>query len=352
MIKYIGSKRRLVPLLLGVVDALPGVERVLDLFSGTSRVSLALKQRGYAVTANDHNTYAWVLARCFVKADGDRVRDEALEHARALAALPPRPGWFTDTYCNRARFFHPTNGARIEAAREAIRLWNLEEDLEAVLLVTLMLAADRVDSTTGVQMAYLKEWAPRALNDLELRVPELLGGTGRAWQMEAHEAAARADVDLAYLDPPYNQHSYRSNYHVWETLVRWDRPDTYGVAQKREDCRTEKSAFNSKPGILPALERALDALDCRYVLLSYNDEGHVPPDAMEAMLSSRGHWARLAVDQERYVGAKIGIHNPKGEKVGRVGRLRNRELLYVLTKVAADLEPLSRAELPVDVRLG
>ena len=50
-------------------------------------------------------------------------------------------------------------------------------------------------------------------------------------------------VDCAYLDPPYNQHSYFANYHVWETLMRWDAPETYGVACKRIDCRSTKSAF-------------------------------------------------------------------------------------------------------------
>ena len=85
MIKYIGSKRRLIPLIAAVVEALPGVDRVLDLFSGTSRVGRALKERGYEVVANDHNTYAWVLARCFVQADGERVQDEARRLALEMA---------------------------------------------------------------------------------------------------------------------------------------------------------------------------------------------------------------------------------------------------------------------------
>ena len=97
-----------------------------------------------------------------------------------------------------------------------------------------------MDSTTGVQMAYVKQWAPRSFNPLELRVPELLAGGGRAIRGDAVELVrgrALGHFDLAYLDPPYNQHRYFTNYHVWETLVAWDAPEAYGVARKRVDAR-------------------------------------------------------------------------------------------------------------------
>ena len=128
----------------------------------------------------------------------------------------------------------------MDAIRERIAELELDPELEAVALVSLMEGADRVDSTTGVQMAYLKEWAPRALKDLELRMPRILPGAGEAHRLEAPDAAAKLAADVAYIDPPYNQHSYLGNYHIWETLVRWDKPETYGVACKRVDCRDYK----------------------------------------------------------------------------------------------------------------
>ena len=90
-----------------------------------------------------------------------------------LNRLPGVPGYFTRTFCEDARYFQPKNGARIDAMREAIAAQPLEAALESILLVSLMEAADRVDSTVGLQMAYLKQWAPRAHNDLELRLPVL-----------------------------------------------------------------------------------------------------------------------------------------------------------------------------------
>ena len=117
-----------------------------------------------------------------------------------------------------------------------------------------MLAADRVDSTTGVQMAYLKQWAPRAHHDLELRRPDLIAGAGRTVRGDARQTVDGLEpVDLMYLDPPYNQHRYFTNYHIWETLVRWDAPEHYGVACKRVDSRDEatKSVFNLQAARCP-----------------------------------------------------------------------------------------------------
>ncbi len=120
MIKYLGSKRLLAPAIVEAVRALPGVRTVVDLFSGTARVGHALKAAGYRVLANDHNAYAATLARCYVQADADDHARDAERLVAELNALPGRPGYFTETFCERSRFFHPDNGARVDAMREAI----------------------------------------------------------------------------------------------------------------------------------------------------------------------------------------------------------------------------------------
>ena len=135
MIKYLGSKRRIVPLLLRVVRAMRSVRTVVDLFAGTSRVGHALKGAGYRVLANDHNAYAETLARCYVQADAEDVLPAAQALLPELAALPGEPGHFTATWCEQSRFLHPRNGARIEAIRNAIAARALPPELEAVLQV-------------------------------------------------------------------------------------------------------------------------------------------------------------------------------------------------------------------------
>jgi adenine-specific DNA-methyltransferase len=337
MIKYIGSKRKLIPELLQVMAALPDVHTVLDLFSGTARVGSALRSLGYRVTANDHNLYAFTLASCYVAADRGLHEETAARHLMELNGLPGNPGYFTRTFCEEARYFQPKNGARIDAIRESIAERGLPKEIEAILLVALMEAADRVDSTVGLQMAYLKQWAPRAYNDLELRMPELNGGPpGQARMLEAIACARIGSYDVVYLDPPYNQHKYLSNYHVWESLVRWDKPEVYGIARKRVDCRDYRSAFNSRKLIQSALRDVIDTLDARFLVVSFNDEGHLSEAELRAMLERRGQVAVLRVDARRYVGAKIGIYNPAGVKTGSISHLRNQELIFVVA-CGADL---------------
>jgi adenine-specific DNA-methyltransferase len=336
VIKYLGSKRRLVPVLAQVCAA-SGARTAVDLFTGTTRVAQAFKAQGLAVTALDSARYAHVFAQTYIATDATTTDMAALEAAIAhLNGLPGRAGYVHDTFCSEARFFQPFNGARIDAVRDAIASDYAGSPLYPLLLTSLIEAADRVDSTTGVQMAYVKQWAPRSARPLTLRLPELLAGGGRAVMGDALElTAGLGSFDLGYVDPPYNQHRYFTNYHVWETLVAWDAPEAYGVARKRIDARdpSTHSAFNSKRTMPDALRQVVRTLDCELLVLSYNDEAWLSVDELEAACRDGGGGGRevatLSFDSARYVGAQIGIHNPAGDKVGQVSHLSNKELLVI-----------------------
>jgi adenine-specific DNA-methyltransferase len=344
VIKYLGSKRRLVPVLAELCER-ARARCALDLFTGTTRVAQAFKATGATVTALDSTRLASTLAACYVATDARAVDAASLEATLArLNTLPGRAGYVTETFCGRSRFFQPHNGERIDAVRDAIERDHAGDALYPVLLTSLLEAADRVDSTTGVQMAYVKAWAPRSYRPLELRAPVLLAGGGRAVRGDAcTEAATLGEFDLAYLDPPYNQHRYESNYHIWETIVAWDAPEHYGVACKRAETRTmARSPFNARrlmPGALAGVVRDVRA---RVLVLSHNDESWVGLDELVEMCRVRGHVEVLGFDSARYVGARIGIHNPAGERVGEVGRVRNVE--YVL--VAGDRAEVRRLVAP------
>ncbi len=336
MIKYIGSKRRLVPVLTRICQA-SGATTALDLFTGTTRVAQAFKAQGVHVTGVDSARYAHTFARTYIETDAAATDAVALQAAVThLNGLPGQPGYVTETFSHEARFFQPHNAARIDAVRDAIDSEYAGSPLFPLLLTSLIEAADRVDSTTGVQMAYVKQWAPRSAKPLELRVPELLAGPGRALLGDAVELTSPSGpglghFDLAYLDPPYNQHRYFTNYHVWETLVAWDAPEAYGVARKRLDARdpSTHSAFNSKRTMAAALESVVHSVDCDLLVLSYNNESWLGLEQLEAMCAIQGSVATLAFDSARYVGARIGIFDPSGRKVGRVSHLSNQELLVI-----------------------
>ena len=333
MIKYLGSKRRLLDAIVGTVRPIVTQGTVVDLFSGTARVGHALKSSGYRVLSNDYSAYGHALATCYVQADVGDWEGAAGHLIAELQQVPPARGYVTETFCEKARFFTPENGAKIDAIRAEIARRCLPPELEAVALVSLMEAADRVDSTTGVQMAYLKQWAPRASKALALRLPALLprtaSGKGQAYRLDALVAAKSLSGDVGYLDPPYNQHSYLGNYHIWETLVRWDAPEPYGVAMKRTDTRERASVFNSRPGHAAAMAEVINSLDVACLIVSFNNEGFLSREALVQMLSARGDVLVIERDYTRYVGAQIGIHNPSGKKVGTVSHLHNKELIFV-----------------------
>ena len=362
MIKYLGSKRRLVPVLARICQA-SGATTALDLFTGTTRVAQAFKAHGAHVTAVDSARYAHTFARTYIETDAAATDAGALQAAIThLNGLPGTPGYVTETFSHQARFFQPHNAARIDAVRDAIDSEYAGSPLYPLLLTSLIEAADRVDSTTGVQMAYVKQWAPRSAKPLQLRVPELLEGPGRAIQGDAVELTAQSGTasaagpglghfDLAYLDPPYNQHRYFTNYHVWETLVAWDAPEAYGVARKRVDARdpSTHSAFNSKRAMPEALAAVVQSVDCDLLVLSYNNESWLGLEELTAMCtdggrSGRRHVATLAFDSARYVGARIGIFDPSGRKVGRVGHLSNKELLVIAGEQALVRRVMEAAE--------
>jgi adenine-specific DNA-methyltransferase len=135
---------------------------------------------------------------------------------------------------------------------------------------------------------------------------------------------------------------YFTNYHVWETLIRWDAPDHYGVACKRADSRSAatRSDFNSKQTMPTALAGLVAAVDATVVVVSYNDESWLGREELAGMCAARGHVEVLEFDSKRYVGAQIGIHGPAVQKVGQVSHLRNVERLAVCGPRTAVLDAI------------
>lgn len=332
MIKYLGSKRTLLPLIREMAAA-SQARTALDLFSGTTRIARAFKGLGIQTIASDSASYSEVFAKTWIELDATEAdQGELFAAIERLNRLPGAPGYFTQKFSTEAQFFQAKNAERIDAIREQIELEYRGSWLYFPLLTSLIQAADRVDSTTGQQMAFLKSWSLRSGYELELRDPELLPGTGQSLRGDAVALAANLPaVDLAYLDPPYNQHRYFGNYHIWESLVRWDKPETYGVANKRVDSKSaeNRSAFNSRKTMPQALEKVMRETRAKNLILSFNNESWISTDELINIASERGHVKVLDIDFKRYVGSKIGVYNKAGDKVGEPGNSRNVEHLLI-----------------------
>jgi adenine-specific DNA-methyltransferase len=309
-VRYIGSKERLLPFLEAALDdhgAAGGV--FCDAFSGTTVVARLAKRRGYRVIANDTLYFSYVLQRAYLCCAGPPrfaglscARDAPTPEAALAAtihylnALPPAPGFVYAHYSpgpdgEGRRYLSAANAARVDAIRAQIAAWTgaglLADEEPYVLLAALIEAVPFVSNISGTYGAYLKGWDPRALKPLTLRPPAIApGGPGHeAHQGDAAAVAARP-CDVLYLDPPYNSRSYASNYHLLETIARYDAPAPQGKTGLRPD--EPRSAYNAPASAAAALRALVRGARCRRLLLSYNSEGLIPEAEILAILGERG----------------------------------------------------------------
>lgn len=126
VVKYIGSKRVLVPAIERMARALP-VASACDVFAGTTRVGQGLRRAGLRVHSNDLATYSEVLGQAYIAADETVDRERLRGLLKHLSGLPGEHGYFTETFCVQSRFFQPENGRRVDAIRNEIDRLGLSE---------------------------------------------------------------------------------------------------------------------------------------------------------------------------------------------------------------------------------
>lgn len=328
--RYIGSKENLLPFIEHTVAAYGLTGGVFgDLFAGTTVVGRHFKRLGYQVLSNDLMAYSFAFGKAYIENnavpgfaglvlprrpqplrlfDLDTTRlEEVLAY---LNALPPVRGFMFAHYCDEGTagqehprmYFSAANAGRIDAIRACLADWSaagtITESEFYILLAALLEAIPGVSNTTGTYGAFLKYWEARSQKTLALTVPPLVPGRGdhRAYRQDANALARAIACDVLYLDPPYNGRQYATNYHILETVARWDAPVVYGKSGLRpyEDA---KSVYCRQDTALRALHDLACHACCRLFLLSYNSEGIMPHEAICEVLRERG---RLEVREQSY----------------------------------------------------
>jgi len=304
-----------------------------DAFAGTGVVSRMAKTLGYRVIANDWEPYAKAINNCYIAASAPPAfaRLGGYDNAiAALNALPPRIDWITDHLCPRddaqhdvrvdRMFYMRKNGMRIDAIRPQIAEWRqvgLIDELEQdCLLAPLLYQTCYTSNTSGVFKGFHNGWGGqtrtalyRIAGDLRL-APAVFHDNGMRNEVlceDAQRAAERlrgTEVTVAYLDPPYNQHPYGSNYHVLNSVSLWDKPVTSKSITPRTksairlDWRTERrSAYNYADEAASAYRKLLDTLGARYVLTSYSTDGTIRLGDLLAANAVRG---RVRLEMKGY----------------------------------------------------
>src|SRR5258708_3707210 len=313
--RYIGNKTRLLPFILRTLgkSEIP-VGSVHDAFAGTASVSRALKVQGWRVHSSDLLMSSYVFQRAYVVADcADPLLDDM---AGELASVTPHEGFislnFSPAGGNESKgrmYFTPTNAGRIDAAREEVDTWRksgkVGEDSYYLLLAAIIEGADRVANTAGVYASYMKRWQPNARRTFEI-VPEMPVKGARPAQahlMDATEAARSiGEVDLVYIDPPYNSRQYVAYYHIPEILARgWTElaPAIRGKVGllAGEEGRSQWSHGRRVQKLFSAL---LSATTATHALVSLNSHGHLAPDTLLSLLTRASADGNVSHFSQRY----------------------------------------------------
>ena len=353
LITYIGNKRALLPLIqrgVAAVRARLGAGhkmRALDAFSGSGVVSRLLKQHCSHLYCNDLENYSRILNTCYLSNHSSPHLQHLPELHRELCAqieAHPTPGLITELYApaddahirpGERAFYTHRNAVFLDTARQAIE--QLPQELRPYFLAPLLTQASVHTNTSGVFKGFHKnaegigQFGGRARNALQrilapISLPLPLFSRHECevsvLQQDALQAARSLHgLDLAYLDPPYNQHPYGSNYFMLNLLVDYKKPESIsrvsGIPKG-----WNRSVFNVRTRAAAALTELVEAVPAPFVLISYNSEGFIPPQQMEEILHPLG---KLSTLRQRYNTFR-GCRN-----------LRNRankvdELLYLLEK--------------------
>ena len=306
--RYIGNKTNLLKNINQVIkDNCDGNEKVFcDLFSGTSSVARFFKNR-YKIISNDILYFSYVLQRATITnneiPDFEKLKNKlnvenVLDYLETININRKKYKTFIyDNYspndnCERM-YLTPENAKRIDYIRTTIEKWKKEnlikENEYFYLLATLIEGVPFVSNITGTYGAYLKDWDKRAFKKFEMIRLNVVNNNeeNECYREDANELIKKVSGDILYIDPPYNSRQYLPNYHLLETIARYDEPQINGKTGIRTYTE-EKSNYCIKSKVYDELEELIKNAKFKHIIMSYNQEGLIKKEEIEQILKKYG----------------------------------------------------------------
>lgn len=301
--RYIGGKALMLDNIKKVIDEnTKEVKIVTDLFSGSGTVATFFKKNGNKVISNDTLYFSYVLNAgtiCLNKEpEFKKLRiKEPISYLNNLSIETSKiniedcfiyNNYSPNEKCERM-YFQNENAKKIDIIRITIENWAREglinNDEYFYLLASLISAVPYISNIAGVYGAYLKNWDIRTYNKLTLKKPELIKSKKKhlAYNSDSNNLIKSIKSDLIYIDPPYNGRQYLPNYHVLETIARYDSPEIKGVTGMR-DYALVKSDYCQKSKVKNAFDDLIKNIKSKYVLISYNTEGLLSTEELSEVL--------------------------------------------------------------------
>ena len=328
-----------------------------DLFAGTGSVAKHFKKLGYKIISSDLLYFSYVLQKVYIEQNQYPKFSKLLKHLKInsveetlftsdsqnakeiikyLNNLEGKEGFIYKNYSPEGtqgqsytrKYFTGENAKKIDAIREKIEEWKksglINQPEHYFLLCSLIEAVPFVANISGVYAAFLKEWDKRAFKKLTLEVPEIIKSeeTHRVFNINGLDVLDQIKgIDILYLDPPYNERQYAPNYHILETIAKWDKPYIKGVTGMRSYDDQKSEFCNAKTGI-KALGEILKKGNFKHLLLSYNDEGIMSENEILSLFNKSGKTEVSKQDYQRFKS------NSNGEQKDGV-----KEKLYYLKTI-------------------
>ena len=368
LIAYIGNKRRLLPFIenvfLEILDKDKNIKTVLDLFAGSGSVSRLLKTLDLEVYSNDWEYYSYILNYAHIHVNIEETKNmfihtgglqNTIETINNINRIKNKDRYISKYYSpkndynpdlkNERLFYTQYNGTKIDIIRHNIEeLYKnnaINQKEYFYLIASLIYEAATHTNTSGVFKAFHsgfggrnKDALSRILTPISLKeLPLYNGKKGYVSMLDANEFAIKnkdKKFDLVYLDPPYNQHQYGSNYHLLNTIALWDKPkinkNIYINGKKtdkggiRKDWIKTKSDYCYKKTAKNSLINLLDNINANHIVMSYSTDGIIEFDDLISILENKGDLKIATSEYVKYRGAKRSI----------VNKTKNIEYLFII----------------------
>ncbi len=304
---YIGSKFKLSKLIKSEIKNVVGEMKdkvFCDLFAGTGAIGRAFKRETKKIIANDLEFYSYVLNKNYI---GNHVKLDYQDYIYEFNKLEGIDGFIYQNYCSGSgsgrQYFSDENGRRIDGIRQRIEDWKasgeINDNLYYFLLTSLLENADAVANTASVYGAFLKHLKKSAQKYLVVKPAlfEINDNEHEVFNSDANVLINQISGDVLYLDPPYNARQYGSNYHLLNTIAKYDSFTPNGKTGLRS---YERSQYCQKNEVTVSFANLIKNANFKYIFLSYNNEGLMSKETVEKTMKQFGKYDLITTKYQRF----------------------------------------------------
>ena len=324
---YMGSKRKLLPYIDNAINSLEiPITSVIDVFTGSSRVAQMFSKKGYITHSSDLEHFATTLSRCYTQQITKEQLDEVRYHIQQMNVLSPVEDWLTNNYgevTSKEKNLHVApfskeNCMKMDATRNYIESLSISNHQKSILLTSLILGAAKVQNTIGHFQAYMGTIGGQCRHPVKYIMPMLTKNVKGGQVLVGNaELLDYPRADIAYLDPPYTSMTYNTYYHLWESIVRWDKPEVAlgtnrridRVKNSKEYDKNAESNFcntqNAEQSFINVFNNLKNKV--RYFILSYSSDSLVSKETLLHLCHTYGKTTSLEISHKRHIQSICGI---------------------------------------------